>query len=227
METLIKSRDRVADHGEVWTPKHIVNAMLDLVQSETERIDSLFLEPACGTGNFLDEILERKLAKVKKVYRKNQLDYERYAVLAVGSVYGIDIQEDNVKECRSRLFEIFDSDYTGLFGRKTKEKCRTAVRYILDRNIIHGNALTLKTGEPDSKPIIFSQWKLVAGSKFKRHDYAFHDLTPPEDIDEMPLFRSQRGIVDRDDGEKGFIPVSIKNDYPLTAFWELADVQRQ
>ena len=108
MESQVVSKKRVADHGEVLTGKREVNAMLDLVKQETERIDSRFLEPACGNGNFLTVILERKLVVVEKRYGKSQLDFERYAVLAVSSIYGIDILEDNVRQCRERLYDIFD-----------------------------------------------------------------------------------------------------------------------
>src|SRR5512139_4180031 len=104
MEKQVVSKKRVADHGEVYTDKREVNAMLDLVKQETERIESRFLEPACGTGNFLSAILERKLAVVEKRYGKSQLDFERYAVLAISSIYGIDILEDNVRQCRHRLY---------------------------------------------------------------------------------------------------------------------------
>src|SRR3989344_5035443 len=137
----VKSKQRVADHGEVLTGKREVNAMLDLVKQETERIESRFLEPACGTGNFLTEILERKLRVVEARYSKSQLDYERYAVLAVSSIYGIDILKDNVQECRKRLFDIFDKKYTGIFGGRAKDECRNAARFILERNIIWGDAL--------------------------------------------------------------------------------------
>src|SRR6266550_630135 len=109
---VVRTKKRVADHGEVLTAKREVNAMLDLVKHETERIDSRFLEPACGNGNFLTEILERKLAVVEKRYGRSQLDFERYAVLAVSSIYGIDKLEENVTTCRQRLFEIFDRIYT-------------------------------------------------------------------------------------------------------------------
>ena len=113
--------------------------MLDLVKQEAERIESRFLEPACGTGNFLTEILERKLRVVEDRYATSQLEYERYAVLAVSSIYGIDILEDNVQQCRHRLFGIFDLNYLRLFKNKTNDHCREAVRFILDRNIIHGD----------------------------------------------------------------------------------------
>src|ERR1700726_2645254 len=112
MNKQVVSRQRVLDHGEVLTGNREVNAILDLVKHETERIDSRFLEPACGDGNFLTAILERKLAVVDKRYGKSQLDFERYAVLAVSSIYGIDILPDNVRDCRRRLFEVFDANYT-------------------------------------------------------------------------------------------------------------------
>lgn len=84
------------DHGEVFTSEREVNAMLDLIKPETERIESRFLEPASGTGNFLIEVLHRKLNVVETRYKKSQREYERYAVIAVSSLYGIDILEDNV-----------------------------------------------------------------------------------------------------------------------------------
>ncbi len=226
MEVQVKSKQRVADHGEVLTGKREVNAMLDLVKDETERIDSLFLEPACGDGNFLSEILERKLRVVEERYRKSQSDYERYAVLAVSSIYGIDIQLDNVQKCRQRLFDIFSGAYTRLFKTKSKDNIRGAIRFILDLNVVHGNALTLKTEGDNSRPIVFSQWKFVSGSKIKRHDFAFSDMSAPEDSHENNLFSGQRGIVNRDDGSKGFIPVSLRDDYPLTLIWEIANAYK-
>ena len=117
--------------------------MLDLVKSETERIDSRFLEPACGTGNFLAEILERKLRVVEIRYSKSQLEFERYSILAISSIYGIDILEDNIQQCRERLFGIFDLNYLRLFKNKSRDACRESVRYILERNIIHGDAISL------------------------------------------------------------------------------------
>ena len=122
-EHQVVSKKRVADHGEVYTSKREVNAMLDLVKNETERIESRFLEPACGTGNFLTEILDRKLAVVHSRYGKNQLEYERYALLAVSSLYGIDILEDNIKECQTRLFSSFEQRYTALCKEAVQEEC--------------------------------------------------------------------------------------------------------
>ncbi|BCX13114.1 MAG: type III restriction endonuclease subunit M [Thermosynechococcus sp.] len=220
MDPQIKSKQRIADYGEVLTPPHIVSAMLDLVKPETERIDSRFLEPACGTGNFLTEILERKLRVVEKRYGKSQLEYERYAVLAVSSLYGIDILADNVEECRQRLFEAFDAAYTRLFGEKAKAQCREAVHFILRRNIIHGDALSLQTVTDPPQPIVFSEWSLVNGSLLKRRDFAFQELlrsteeTGPSLFDMKQSFRS-------DIGETVFIPEPVR-EYPPVHFLKVA-----
>jgi len=216
MEKQVVSRQRVLDHGEVLTSKREVNAMLDLVKQETERIDSRFLEPACGTGNFLVEVLRRKLDVVEARYRNSQVGYERYAVLAVSSLYGIDILEDNVAACRNRLLTIFDQRYTGIYREVSKDECRNTVRYILDRNIIWGDALTLKTVGDDSQPIVFSEWSLVNGSMIKRRDYTFHGLLTHESMKELPLFS--------DLGEDVFIPKPQK-EYPLVHFLRIADVE--
>lgn len=137
-EKQVKSRQRVADHGEVFTAEREVRAMCDLVKSETERIESRFLEPACGNGNFLAEVLRRKLAVVKSRYGKNPSDYERYSVLAVTSIYGVDILADNAQECRERLFALWDEEYTAVVKSVANPQCREAVRYILQKNILCG-----------------------------------------------------------------------------------------
>jgi SAM-dependent methyltransferase len=217
MEKQVVSKQRVADHGEVLTGKREVNAMLDLVKQETERIESRFLEPACGNGNFLAVILERKLQVVEYRYGKSQLEYERNAVLAVSSIYGIDILEDNVQQCRHRLFGIFDLNYLRLFKNKTNDNCRESVRYILERNIIHGDALSLKTVGDNPKPIVFSEWSPVNGSMLKRRDFTFHGLLEHAAIKELPLFS--------DLGEDVFIPTPEK-EYPLSHFLEVADVDK-
>lgn len=204
----------MVNHGEVLTGKREVNAMLDLVAQETERIESRFLEPACGNGNFLTEILERKLRVVGGRYGKSQTEYERYAILGVSSLYGIDILEDNVQECRHRLFRIFDRDYTRLFMDRAKNKCRKVARYILDRNIVWGDALSLKTGGDNPQPIVFSEWSPVNGHMLKRRDFTFHSLLEREEIGGVPLCS--------DLGEDVFIPMPEK-EYPLTHFLELAN----
>lgn len=209
------SRKRVADHGEVLTGKREINAMLDLVKQETERIDSRFLEPACGTGNFLVEVIERKLRVVEARYGKSQLDYERYAVLAMSSIYGIDILKDNVQQCRERLFGVFDRSYSQLFRGNAKDKCRAAVKFILEHNIIHGDALSLKTVGDNPRPIVFSEWASVNGSMLKRRDFTFHGLLEHASVKELPLFS--------DLGEDVFIPTPVK-EYSPVHFLEVADI---
>ena len=183
----VKSKERVAEHGEVFTAEREVNAMLDLVKQETERIDSRFLEPACGDGNFLAEILRRKMDVVKAQYRKSPADYEKYAVLAVTSIYGVDILQDNVEECRKRLFEIWDKEYTSNCKSEANDECREAVRFILSRNILCGNALTLRkvngNGVDTDEPIIFSEWAFVSSYMMKRSDYRL-DVLMNENPDE-------------------------------------------
>jgi hypothetical protein len=209
----------VADHGEVLTGKREVNAMLDLVKQETERIDSRFLEPACGNGNFLTVILERKLVVVERRYGKSQLDFERYAILAVSSIYGIDILEDNVRECRHRLYDVFDRDfYSRLFKSGGKDKCREAAQFILERNIICGDALTLKTVGQKPGYIVFSEWSPVNGSMLKRRDFTFHGLLAHEGIKELPLFS--------DLGEDVFIPTP-QREYDPIHFLDISNVQQQ
>ena len=176
----VKSKERVANHGEVFTNEREVNAMLDLVKQETERIDIRFLEPACGTGNFLTEILRRKLAVVKKRYSKNPPDYEKYAVVAVTSIYGVELLQDNVDECRERLYKIFDAEYTQNCQDEANDQCREAVKFILHRNILCGDALTLKNSARE--PIIFSEWSLVTGNLIKRRDFRLDQLLEGHEI---------------------------------------------
>ncbi len=206
------SKKRVADHGEVFTRLREVNAMLDLIKQETERIDSRFLEPACGTGNFLTEVLMRKLRVVESRYKKSQLEYERNAVLAVSSIYGIDILQDNVAKCRERLFGLFDESYTHLYKTAAKNECRNAIQYILEKNIIQGDALTLKTGGDNPRPIVFAEWSLVNGSMLKRRDYMMSFLI--EKQHQMQLFSDEGNLADINEPVK---------EYPLTHFLEVAD----
>lgn len=209
----IITKKRVADHGEVLTGEREVNAMLDLVQQETERIDSRFLEPACGNGNFLAPILARRLAVVEKRYARSQLDFERYGALAVSSLYGVDILEDNVLECRQRLFEVFDVLYSNLFKAHARQGCRGAVRFLLERNIIWGDALTLRTVDEHPTYIVFSEWSPVNGSLLKRRDFTFRSLLEHEGMKALPLFS--------DLGGDAFIPTP-EREYPPIHFLEIA-----
>lgn len=207
----VKSRKRVADHGEVFTAVREVNAMLDLVKQETERIDSRFLEPACGNGNFLVEILRRKLTIVEQRYSKNQLEYERYAILAISSIYGVDILQDNVQTCRDRLLGIFTHHYQKNYKELKSDFLRSA-EFILSKNILWGDALTLKTPNEKAEPIIFSEWSAVNGSMLKRRDYIFKFLV--EKTFQFAIFN--------DEGNAAAIDEPVK-DFPLIHFLKLGE----
>lgn len=182
----VKSRQRVADHGEVFTADREVNAMLDLVKQETERVDSRFLEPACGDGNFVAEILRRKLEAAKKraipPKKKKPLpmEYEKQSVIAVASIYGVDILIDNVQACRERLYNIWNKEYEAVCKKEVNDDCRAAVKFILSRNIVCGNALSLKVvddeGNDTEEPIVFSEWAFIMGDKMQRKDFRFDKL---------------------------------------------------
>lgn len=210
------SKQRVTDHGEVLTAEREVNAMLDMVPHELMRIDSRFLEPACGTGNFLAPVYEKKLTTIKKRYGRSQLEFERYAVVATGSVYGIDILDDNVKLCRERLLTIFDEQYSALYKKKSKDAVRNVIRFILDRNILWGDALSLKTADNQSMPIIFSEWSIVRGGMVKRRDFQFVDLAE-FDPKNPSLFSIKE---ESDTGESVFSPRPVK-EFPLVHFLSL------
>src|SRR5229473_5593782 len=214
----VRTKQRVLDHGEVLTGHREVNAVLDLVRGEAERIESRFLEPACGNGNFLTAILERKLEVVEKRYGKSQVEYERYAVLAISSIYGIDVLEDNIQQCRHRLFGVFEWNYSRLFRNKAKNKCRDAVRYVLERNIIWGDALTLKTVGENPEYILFSEWSPVNANMLKRREFTFRGLLEHEGTKELPLFS--------DLGEDVFIPRPAQ-EHPPVHFLEIVANDRQ
>jgi hypothetical protein len=186
-----KSKERVRAHGEVFTAEREVKAMCDLVKDETERIDSRFLEPACGEGNFLAEILSRKLAVVKRKYSRSHLDYEKNAVLAASSIYGVDILLDNILACRARMFAIWDKEYKAVCKKDCNDQTREAVKFILSRNIVCGNALTLKCVDENAndtdKPIIFSEWAFVTASQLQRSDYTFAELLAQNDEQQSSL----------------------------------------
>lgn len=167
----IKSRKRVADHGEVFTPEWMVEAMLDLVKGETERIDSRFLEPACGSGNFLVKVLQRKLAAVELKYGKSDFERRHYALLALMCIYGIELLPDNIAECRANLLEIFSS-YLHL---NESDELYQAAFYVLSQNLVHGDALKMRTH--DDQAITFAEWGYLGKGKFQRRDFRLDTLT--------------------------------------------------
>lgn len=168
--SLTKSKQRVADHGEVFTPEWMVEAMLDLVKGETERIDSRFLETACGSGNFLVKILMRKLAAVEHKYGKSEFERQHYALLALMCIYGIELLPDNIAECRANLLEIFAS-YLNL--QPPGELYRAAF-HVLSQNLVHGDAMKMLTH--DGQPITFAEWGYLSKGKFKRRDFKLKSL---------------------------------------------------
>ncbi len=214
--SLIKSRTRIRNHGEVFTPEFIVEDMLNLVKQETERIDSRFLEPACGHGNFLIKVLERKLEVVEKRYKKNQFDYERNALIAISSIYGIELLEDNVQEARKRLYDLFLEKYKKLYKDKINQLLLDNIKFILERNIVQGDALTFK--DKNGNAIVFSEWSAINGTQIQRRDFQFIDLAK-FDQKHPSLF----SIVEvSDNGEVVYSPLPIK-EYPATNFLKLME----
>ncbi len=180
--SLIKSKQRVADHGEVFTPDWMVEAMLDLVKDETERIDSRFLEPACGSGNFLVRILQRKLAAVELKYGKNQFEKRHYALLGLMCAYGIELLTDNIAECRSNMLEVF-AEYLQL---DKNDDLYHAACYVLSQNLVHGDALKMVNAQ--GGPLVFAEWGYLGRGKFQRRDFRLDVLArqfPPEDNGEL------------------------------------------
>jgi len=209
----IISRQRVVDHGEVFTSTLVVNAMLDLVKQETERIDSRFLEPACGDGNFLSEILNRKLIIVEGRYSKSQKELDKYSLVAITSIYGVELLEDNVARCREKLFEIYLDWYSSISQERQNEQLFDCVKFVLSKNIIHGDALTLKTVGKNEEPIIFSEWSFTQ-NMVKRRGFSFDELLKNQGIRDTPLFS--------DLGDDVFLPQTIE-EFPMVHYLELAD----
>lgn len=178
----MKSKQRVADHGEVFTPAWMVEAMLDLVKAETERIDSRVLEPACGSGNFLIPVLRRKLAAVELKFGKSDFEKRHYALFGLMCVYGIELLDDNVAECRENMLEIL-ADYIGL---DEQDDLHRAAAYVLSQNIVHGDALTMRTST--SQPITFPEWGYLGKGKFQRRDFRYDTLTQMSSFGKDTLF---------------------------------------
>jgi len=209
-EQQIKDKSRVSNFGEVLTSKREVLDMLDLVNTETSRLDSRFLEPACGDGNFLTEVLNSKLDILKKNYSKNQYEFEKFSIQIFTSIYGIDILEDNIISARERLFNQYFDLYNKKFKSNINQKLLDCIKYILKLNLVHADALSLKNVKND-KFIIFSEWSLV-NDKIKRRDFEFKNL-----IDYAPF---EKGTLFSDLGDEVIIPSPIK-EYPLTHFLDI------
>jgi hypothetical protein len=226
MNEQVKSRRRVADHGEVFTAEREVKAMCDLVDNECNRIDSRFLEPACGEGNFLAEILSRKLAcSEMKRYRKLIFDWERKSLLALGSLYGVDILADNAQRCRERLYEIWEKEYADVCKNECNEDTKKSARFILERNIVCGNALTLmcvdERQQDTDEPIVFSEWTLpFNNANMQRKDYTMAELlSASEKTDEIKR-TGQQSLFSNEDGE---VEPTLKKEWEMKHYRRLWD----
>jgi len=214
--SLVKSKQRVADHGEVFTPAWMVEAMLDLVKDETERIDARFLEPACGSGNFMMQILKRKLAAVERKFGKCDFERQHYALYGLMCIYGIELLGDNVAECRANVLDVF-AEYLAL--QKADDLYQAAI-HVLNVNVVHGDALTLHggsdMGEQPGKhrpAITFAEWGYLGKGKFQRRDFRFDVLTGSSKF-------SEEGSLFADLGKHEiFTPVKT---YPPVTLRELA-----
>lgn len=211
----IKSKQRVSNHGEVFTAEREVKSMCDLVQNMCEDYSKRFLEPACGNGNFLAEILTRKLNNVKKNYKRSPYDYERFSVFAITSIYGVDILQDNIIECRNRLFNIWNKEYKAICKKEVNEQTIRAVKYILSKNILCGNALTLMCVDENQQdtdiPIIFPEWSIVGGTNLKRRDFRLDVLLK---VGEKPQKKQQQSLFDNEDGIDKYLTLNpITGEY--------------
>lgn len=203
----IKSKQRVADHGEVFTPAWMVEAMLDLVKGETERIDSRFLEPACGDGNFLVQVLRRKLAAVELKYGKSDFERQHFALLAVMCIYGIELLADNIAECRANLLDIF-AEYLKL---APADDLYRAAFYVLSQNLVHGDALTMRA--QGNLPITFAEWGYLGKGRFQRRDFRLDALT------QSAAFSAEDSLFAKVEKHDLFTPTK---DYPPMTVSELA-----
>lgn len=203
-EDLIKSRQRVADHGEVFTPDWLVQDMLNLVKHESERIDARFLEPACGSGNFLVAVLVRKLATVEARYGKSAFERGHHALLALMSIYGIELLADNAAECRENLFRVF-TDYVGNVG---DDYLYRAARVVLELNVVQGDALAMTFA--DGAAITFAEWAYLGAGRYQRRDFSFRDLA------ERSSFEGT--LWERPEVHAAFMPAK---DYPPMSLREL------
>lgn len=234
MTKQIKSKERVADHGEVFTNEREVKAMCDLVNDECERIDSRFLEPACGDGNFLAEILNRKLNIVESRYKKNKSDYEKFSFLACTSIYGVELLSDNAQICRDRMVSIWTERYIKLF-KKVDADMQKVIKYVFSKNIVCGNALTLMCvddKQQDTKePIIFIEWSFVKGILVKRREFRL-DVLLKEGLDDKKKNKQESLFDNPEDNYSIYLEKDTKNDiyipkpmkeYPPTNFRKLTE----
>ena len=192
-QEVLVSHDRVSEYGEVFTPVETVRDMTDLLGQNTERFDCVVLEPSCGNGNFLVEILARRLRMLRKTYIRSQFEYEHYLFVATSTLYGIELVFENLLECRSRLLSKVKEFYVSDFNESANLRFVELLNLVLTKNIIHGNFLTGMNLSNSSK-IEFTQWTFFKTQKLKRRDFIMgapslsSDLVLSKDYDLIDAF---------------------------------------
>ena len=220
-ERQVVSRQRVADHGEVYTAKREVCAMLDLVKEEAERIDSRFLEPACGTGNFLVEIMSRKMEAVRRQFVKNRFEYDQASAMAVSSMYGVELLPDNVDACRNRLLTQYLETYRQHQHQEASPELERCISFLLRKNILCGDALTML--RDNGEPVTFCEWTFIGtGGKVKRRDFELSELLRNVEYDKPKA--GEEGLLFADTGEPTFVHLP-KREFPIVNYLKLPDYE--
>lgn len=215
----VKSKERVAKHGEVMTAEREVKAMCDLVKNESERIDSRILEPACGEGPFLQEMLKRKLETVRLKYSNSPHDFEFYSIIALSSLYGVELLEDNAQICRDKLFNIWKQAYDK-YGEHRAD-VEKAARYMVETNILCGDALTLK--QHNGEPIVFAEWSLLPNGMLLRKDFELSVMLEPANLENKG---SRFMAGDYDSKTTSFEPNPIALYKPIE-YWRAYECQKR
>ncbi len=220
-ERQVVSRQRVAEHGEVYTAKREVCAMLDLVKDEAERIDSRFLEPACGTGNFLVEIMSRKMEAVRRQFVKNRFEYDQASAMAVSSMYGVELLPDNVDACRNRLLTQYLETYRQHQHQEASPELERCISFLLRKNILCGDALTML--RDNGEPVTFCEWTFIGtGGKVKRRDFELSELLRNVEYDKPKA--GEEGLLFADTGEPTFVHLP-KREFPIVNYLKLPDYE--
>jgi len=185
-EKTINSKTRVQKHGEVFTPAWMVERMLDSdgIRQACENLTATFLEPGPGEGAFLCEVLRRKLKMVGEEYSDTLGQYENFALLALSTLYGIELLEDNTQICAINMYEVFRNNYESMtcsFGRGQKRSVQDSAKTIIAKNVVQGNFLTQQN--PKGEPIVLTEWqsltkptKVTKTIKVIRTEYTLDDV---------------------------------------------------
>lgn len=175
MTKLIKSKSRVQKHGEVFTPDWMVKMMLSepAIQAKLKDIRATFFEPSVGEGAFVTEILHQKLNHVDEI--SNKSDWVENALWVVASIYGIELLTDNLIMAKQNLVNVLIEHYQNFYQKELSKNTDLykSVRYIVDNNIVQGNALTYLNNS--NNLIVFSEWE-KRGDKVKQSQFTFKSL---------------------------------------------------